>query len=113
MSAELARKTDADVTYLKAVPSLELPLSSSSEGCLLALLEPGFEFGFEVGREPSRDACLDFDFLDTVFPLSRTDRRRSLSGILLLLQRTVEAHVKGVVWCGGSREELQSLAADG
>lgn len=64
-------------TYLQAVSSLWLPISSSSDGCLLALRDDEGELCAELAREVVREASLDIAFRETVLPLESAWRRRS------------------------------------
>jgi hypothetical protein len=64
--------------YLQFVPSLAFP-SSSSEPCLLTFRELTREFA----RDDARDDCFDCTLRDTVFPLSKARRLRSVMAVFV------------------------------
>ena len=76
-SQEHRRGVSIGETYLQAVSSLWLPISSSSDGCLLALRDDEGELWAELAREVVREASLDIAFRETVLPLESAWRRRS------------------------------------
>jgi hypothetical protein len=72
------QRSEPERTYLEDMSSLKLPPpSSSSDTFRLSALEGGLEFCLEVVAEVVRDDWRDWDFLETVLPLSKARLRKS------------------------------------